>query len=247
MISNILILFFTTLLAGLVALTIPKIHSKYFYLGLVFSGAFLFSITIVHLLPELFVNQSNPGMIGMLILVGFFMQLLLDFFTSGVEHGHLHMADEHHHHHSSTIISLLLALCLHALLEGALLGHPSEIHQHHQANGLLLGIVLHKMPAAFALMTVLLCNYKNKWMAVALLVLFAITTPLGLWLSTFLGSKDIISSTTLAGIFAIVCGNFLHISTTIFFESSPSHSFNAPKLLVALLGALLAVSVEFLL
>lgn len=247
MLLNILILFFTTLLAGLVALAIPKVSSKYFYLGLVFSGAFLFSITIVHLLPELFVNQPNPGMIGLLILIGFFMQLLLDFFTSGVEHGHLHLADEHHHHHSSTIISLLVALCLHALLEGALLGHPSETHQHHHANGLLLGIVLHKMPAAFALMSVLLCNYKNRSIAVALLILFALTTPLGLWLSDFLGSKEIISSSLLTGIFALVCGNFLHISTTIFFESSPSHSFSAPKLLVAVLGASLAVSVEFLL
>ena len=96
MLLNVLILFFSTLLAGLVALIIPKINSKYFYLGLVFSGAFLFSITIVHLLPELFSDRSSPGWIGLLVLLGFFMQLLLDFFTSGVEHGHLHLADEHH-------------------------------------------------------------------------------------------------------------------------------------------------------
>jgi hypothetical protein len=43
-----------------------------------------------------------------------------------------------------------------------------------------------------------------------------------------------------------VSGNFLHISTTIVFESSPEHHFNARKLTVAILGALVAVGVEYI-
>jgi hypothetical protein len=38
-----------------------------------------------------------------------------------------------------------------------------------------------------------------------------------------------------------VCGNFLHISTTIVYESSSDHKFNARKMFVALLAAGLAV------
>jgi hypothetical protein len=48
-------------------------------------------------------------------------------------------------------------------------------------------------------------------------------------------------------LYALVSGNFLHISTTIVFESSPEHHFNARKLTVAILGALVAVAVEYFL
>jgi hypothetical protein len=44
----------------------------------------------------------------------------------------------------------------------------------------------------------------------------------------------------------LVSGNFLQISTTIVFESSVDHKFNAKKLGVALVAALIAVSAEVL-
>jgi hypothetical protein len=48
-------------------------------------------------------------------------------------------------------------------------------------------------------------------------------------------------------VYAVVSGNFLHISTTIVFESSPEHRFNAKKMAVAIVGALLAVGVQYML
>jgi hypothetical protein len=48
-------------------------------------------------------------------------------------------------------------------------------------------------------------------------------------------------------LYALVSGNFLHISTTIVFESSPSHRFDVRKMSVALAGALVAVIVEYIL
>jgi zinc and cadmium transporter len=41
-----------------------------------------------------------------------------------------------------------------------------------------------------------------------------------------------------------VSGNFLHISTTIVFESSLDHKFNARKMGVAVVAAALAVVAE---
>jgi hypothetical protein len=46
-------------------------------------------------------------------------------------------------------------------------------------------------------------------------------------------------------LYALVSGNFLHISTTIVFESSPGHKFDARKMAVTIFGALAAVAVEF--
>jgi hypothetical protein len=69
---------------------------------------------------------------------------------------------------------------------------------------------------------------------------------MGLLLSTYLANHEIISTTMLMYLYAIVSGNFLHISTTIVFESSPEHRFHAKKMAVAIVGALLAVAVQYI-
>lgn len=119
----IILLFVLSMGAGLVVFAIPKVNQSWFKLSLVFAGAYLFSITIIHMLPELFVNGMQPDVIGIFVLAGFFMQLLLEYFTSGVEHGHLHHMPGENHTHShthTTPLYLLIALCIHAFLEGTL-------------------------------------------------------------------------------------------------------------------------------
>ena len=241
-----LLLFVLTLAAGLAPLFISKINSRYFHLALVFSGAFLFGITIMHLLPELFTGVIGSRQVALWITLGFFMQVLLDNFTSGVEHGHLHVADHNHHHGGFTMFTLLTAMCLHALLEGSLLANPIAGHHHDHERGLLVGIILHKMPAAFALMSLISCNYRTKFWPVILMTLFALATPLGMVLSDQLTRAELLNPKAMIILFALVTGNFLHISTTIFFESSPGHKLGGSKLAVILLGTGIAVAAEFL-
>ena len=45
----------------------------------------------------------------------------------------------------------------------------------------------------------------------------------------------------LSAALAIAIGMLLHISTTIIFESTPDHRFNAKRFITVLLGALLAI------
>ena len=239
---GLLILF--TMVAGLAPLLVDKSNSKYFHLALVFSGAYLLGITLSHLMPELFSSEMNPQMVAVWIILGYFMQLLLDFFTTGVEHGHLHKADDDHSHGTLTMITLLSAMGLHALLEGILLSHSGSFsHQHN--GGLLTGIILHKMPAAFALMSLVRCNYKNNNWPIALMMVFALMTPIGMILGGYLNTVSWVTTSGLTVLFALVTGNFLHISTTIFLESSPAHKLNASKLLVILAGTALALATEF--
>ncbi|MEQ9006779.1 MAG: hypothetical protein RLP12_02770, partial [Ekhidna sp.] len=103
----------------------------------------------------------------------------------------------------------------------------------------LLGIVLHKMPAAFALMATMQGLGKR---AVYILILFSLASPLGMVLGDFI----LLSEDAVLIVFAIVCGSFLHISTTIFVEASPEHHFGLNKILISLLGAVLAILVEFM-
>ena len=220
-------LLFASVIAGAIIVETFNIKkSKNIQLPLTFSGAYLLAVSVLHLIPELYTHNTTDN-IGLFILGGFLIQILLEYFSQGIEHGHFH---------KSNIIpfSVLISLCLHALLEGVPLGG----HLHHNAhNALLTGIVLHKMPVAIVLMSFFFQSNISKKKAYFYLLLFALMAPLGV----FAGSLF----TTLAKyhneIMAIVIGIFLHISTTILFESTDGHRFSFTKIITIIIGALLAI------
>jgi zinc transporter ZupT len=251
MIFTLLVLFFTPLLSGLIVFLLPKGRTTNYRMLLVFAGAYLFAITVIHILPELYAQSSGLQLIGLFVLIGFFLQQLLEYITSGIEHGHIHSHTEstaHHHsvhHYSVSAIMLLFALCKHAFLEGGMLAQPLNARQVFDTNAILLGIALHRAPAAFALMTVLAVQLRSRSRGVPYLVAFSAAAPIGLLVSSYLTQEEVLSTTGLVYLYALVSGNFLHISTTIVFESSPGHRFDARKMATALFGALVAVGVEF--
>ncbi|MBV6642226.1 MAG: zinc permease [Cyclobacteriaceae bacterium] len=237
----ILVLLSTTILGGLATLLIG-LKPTSIRLPLIFAGSFLFGVTIIHILPEIFTLSDQPMSIGVFILIGFFFQQLLEHYTSGIEHGHFHA----HKSGGSTFsgISLLVALVIHSLMEGALLTHDSPFHARHESHTLLLGIILHKMPAAFALMTTVKTGSRftvGQWF---ILIIFAISSPLGLIFSEYVLA---LSHEYLLYLFALVSGGFLHISTTIFVESSPEHKIGFKKIIAAVGGATVAIVAEFFL
>ena len=69
-------------------------------LFLAFSGAFLLSTTIFELLPEVY-QHVDTKQIGVFIMGGILLQILLEFYSKGAEHGHLH------HHDSNTEVSMV--------------------------------------------------------------------------------------------------------------------------------------------
>ena len=220
-------LLFASVIAGAIIVETFNIKkSKNIQLLLTFSGAYLLAVSVLHLIPELFTHNTTNN-IGLFILGGFLIQILLEYFSQGIEHGHFH---------TSNIInfSVLISLCLHALLEGFPLGG----HLHHNAhNALLTGIVLHKIPVAIVLMTFFVKSNMSKQKAYFYLLLFALMAPLGVFAGFFF--------TTLANynneIMAIVIGIFLHISTTILFESSDGHKFSIQKILAIIVGAIIVM------
>jgi zinc transporter ZupT len=250
---KLIVLFFTPLIAGLMIYLVPSAKGSNFKLLLVFAGSYLFAITVTHILPELYRQNMELELIGLFVLAGFFLQQFLEYFTSGVEHGHIHTHehDHEHHHHSHThqtvsALVLLSALCVHAFLEGSMLAQPANLGLGYDVNAVLLGIALHRAPAAFALMTVLASQLHSKTRALPYLIGFSIAAPIGLLISSYFIESNVMSDTSLIYLYALVSGNFLHISTTIVFESSPEHRFHAKKLAVAVVGALLAVAVEYI-
>lgn len=211
---------------------------KFIKLMLSFSGGFLLSIAFIHFVPELYASETKN--IGVFILIGFLIQLALEFFSGGIEHGHVHI-----HKGQAMPWGLFISLSIHSFLEGIPLGnqyagHVIEMHHHH-ANGdnsLLFGILFHQLPVAVALMTLLVNTNISKLKAWTILMLFAIMTPSGLVLG--LTSTGISSFLDFNMILAVVVGMFLHISTTIIFETSENHKFNVLKLTSIIIGCSLA-------
>ena len=199
-----------------------------------FSGAYLLSITALHLLPEVFIGDDRGAYFGAFVLVGFFIQVMLEYLSGGIEHGHAHT-----HNHSGLPIGLMIGLCLHAFLEGMPLGGGDGGHSHHGhgVEPLLLGIVLHKYPVAMVFLAMLLNSGLGKPKAFGLLAIFAAMAPLG----TLLSGVEVVGQFQRESL-AIVIGIFLHVSTTILFESSEGHRFNAYKMMAIAAGLALSAA-----
>lgn len=219
------VLFFCAFLGGSAIFLVKSDKSKLLKLILSFSGAYLFAITVLHLIPDAYSGPDSRE-IGIFILIGFLLQIFLEQFSEGVEHGHIH---KHHDGHIFPY-GIMISLCLHAFLEGM----PLAKDQH---NELIFGIALHHIPAAFALASIFMQNNFKKSSILMYLILFAVMAPLGFYVSIGL------SNGTIGGVDAyfnkimgIVIGIFLHISTTILFESSADHKINLRKMIAVLLG-----------
>ena len=154
---------------------------------------------------------------------GLLLQILLEFLSRGAEHGHLHLDSK------STKIPwlLLISLAVHSMFDGFPLSQNQD---------LVYGIVIHKIPIAIILSSFLITSNISKSQILLFLILFALMTPIG----SIVGSLDFWTENLKNNINALVVGVLLHVSTTILFESSKNHQFNATKFGTILLGIGLA-------
>lgn len=218
-----LILFLSVVVGMLIVLLVkPKLKISQILLS--FSGAYLLAIIMLDLLPEVF-QDSNTINIGVFIIFGLIIQIVLDFFSKGADHGHVHL-------HNETYFPwvLFISLSLHAFIEGLPLSH---LHDH----SLLLGIVVHNVPISIILGTFFVASKMPKKYAIIFLTAFACMSPLG----NVAGAYFPLIQNYKTEITALVIGVLLHISTTIIFESSKEHKFNMVKFISIIIGFALAI------
>jgi zinc transporter ZupT len=218
---NYLLPLFSVLIGYMIALFLKPKSKTNLKLLLAFSGSFLLSLTVMHLLPDVY-ESHNPA-IGLFIMVGILFQIILEFFSKGAEHGHVHG------HEIMTHIPWLLfiSLCIHAFLEGFPVSH------HHS---LALGIAIHHLPIAIILTMFFVNGNLNKKAIFAFMITFAVMTPMGTLLSDYFP----VLNNYYNEITAVVIGILFHISSTIIFESSEGHKFNIAKVSMIIFGIVLA-------
>lgn len=235
----ILILFVPAFCSGLSVFFVKKKGTQFLKLILSFSGAYLFAITVLHLIPHVYQSTTtSPEILGIYVLAGFLFQLVLEQFSQGIEHGHIHLEHQHGQHQHLFPFGIMISLCLHAFLEGMPLaaGHQTQ---------LAVGISIHHIPAGFALASILISSHISKNKIIITLAMFAAMTPFGFLLSKAISAGEIGDiQLYFDKIMAVVIGIFLHISTTILFESGSidHHKFNKKKMVAVLIGVAVALA-----
>lgn len=230
MLENYILPFLSVVFGFLFVLILRPKNQYVIKLLLAFSGAFLLAMTVYTLIPEVFHSQEHADhshyhekTIGVWIVVGILLQIVLEFFSHGAEHGHMHKEKSY----KTFPWLLFFSLSIHAILEGF------PLHHHHH---FVYGIFIHHLPIAMILTIFFINSGIGLKRTAIFLILFALMTPFGVFLSENvpqLAKYHIEMS-------SIVIGIFLHISSVILFESSESHRFNFNKLAVILLGFVLA-------
>lgn len=228
------VLVLSALVGGL--LVMWRVQPKGLWMKLLtsFSGAYLFGICLTDLLP--FSYHAAGYHAGVYVVAGFVFQLVLEFFSEGIEHGHAH-----HHKKSDKGFPfvVMVSLCAHALVEGMPFGHAG----HEHADSMLMGIVFHNIPVAMILVGMMLQAGISKLETLIWLSVFALMGPLGTILfGTFIRGEAIETVEVMSGaVTAIAVGILLHVSTTILFEADTGHHFNLKKFLSVIIGFLAAI------
>jgi zinc transporter ZupT len=218
---NYLLPLLSVLIGYFIALFLRPKNKTNLKLLLAFSGSFLLSLTVMHLLPEVY--ESHDHNVGIFIMLGILFQIILEFFSKGAEHGHVHG----HAKMNQIPWLLFISLCIHAFLEGFPVSH------HHD---LALGIAIHHFPIAIILTTFFINASLNRKAIFFFMITFAVMTPLGTIASDYIPQlNDYYTEIT-----AVVIGILFHISSTIIFESSEGHKFNIAKVSMIVIGILLA-------
>jgi len=223
----------------LIAVILEPKNKKNLKLLMAFSGSFLLALTVTHLLPDVYAaseaasvaehaghshdHNHSSGNIGFFIMIGIVFQIVLEFFSKGAEHGHVHTHDKL----DKVPWLLFISLCIHALFEGM------PVSQHEE---LAWGIGIHHLPIAVILTAFFINAHMNKKVVFLFMIVFSLMTPLGTLVS---GNVEFLSK-YYAEISAIVVGILFHISSTIIFESNEGHSFNINKLIAIILGVVAA-------
>ena len=212
---------FAVLLSFAALILFPGLRVQRHRLLLSFSGAFLLGITLFELLPTVFVAYEIRDT-GVFIALGILLQIFLEFFSRGAEHGHVHKSADK----SGFSTMLFLSLGLHAFLEGIPLVQNTDI---------AWGISIHKIPVALIFGSFLLSTERTPMQSWIVMAVFALMTPLGALFGNLSSLQE-----AYPYILALAIGMMLHVSTIILFESSKDHKVNLKRFAVIALGMFLA-------
>ena len=226
---------------------------------LAFGGSYIMGLLFLHLVPEAYSLSDSITIAGVFVLMGFLVQILLEYISMGLEHGHVHL-DGHctdHDHPKVLPWAAIISLCVHALLESMPLAEGAGLENHVHNMGqlhnhvdidtnmainspLFIGLSLHKLPVALVLMGLMKSTRTKPIMRWGMLILFGLMPLMGMYAYNYIihASIEIPGGTSafMAAVYGLVIGILLHVATTVLFEIGEGHRFNFKKLCAVIIG-----------
>lgn len=186
--------------------------------GLGFSAGILIAIAILEIIPTA-IEMSGSNDIMIYTLLGFLIFFLLEQFIL------IHHFDRHSEHgskHYQFTSATFIALCIHAFLDGIVIGIGFEFSEEF---GIIVfvAIIFHRFPLAISMANIFLFNnVKNT--AMLKMTIFSSMAPFGLIFAiSFLSSVPI---EVLASLIAVSGGMFIYLGAT---DMIPELSHNEIK------------------
>jgi zinc and cadmium transporter len=223
-------IFLAALIGGLLPLFISDKKENLLKLTVAFGAGLLLGMAFLHMVPE--AAALAPGKFGYWFMGGFVLLLILERFVM------VHACEETHCHYHTIGLAAFVGLTIHGVLEGFALG--STMYASGLAPLVLVAVLSHKIPAGFALTSILRMSTRTTRQIVLFVVGVALSGPLGLALS--LGILEAKHMPVVSGcLLAMSAGSFIYIGACdLLPELHREDSEKLPRLACFMIG--LAIS-----
>ena len=212
------------------------------------AGVLLASALLVAI-PEGFAATTSSGVsttltMGGAILAGFILMLVLEALGFGHDiheehHGHEGEHGHDHVHHPSNPTSVVFGLSVHALTDGLAMGAALATGELSIAIAVAMGVIAHKIPAAFSLGVFSMHERGDASKSWKDLILFSLATPLMIILAYYAFGDVSEYNIGLAMLFA--GGTFLYVATVDVLPDIHHMETGKKALVHVLIGVMLMV------
>ena len=196
-----LLLFGAAAFGGLVPTLRPELtrRSRAFILSL--ASGILLGTAFLHMLPEAVTQVGPPVVVA--VLIGFVALLLLEKFVM------VHPCEEMDCHFHHLGMSAFIGISLHSFIDGVALG--ASMSDARLSLVVFLAILIHEIPCGFSLGSLLVLGQHPRGRVIALILLYAVMTPLGAILTWLLSMN--LPASTVGWALGFSAGNFLFVAT----------------------------------
>jgi zinc and cadmium transporter len=223
-------IFLAALAGGLLPLFISAKNENLMKLTVSFGAGLLLGMAFLHMVPE--AAEMAPGTFGYWFMGGFVLLLILERFVM------VHACEESHCHYHTVGLAAFVGLTIHGILEGFALG--STLYASGLAPLVLIAVLSHKIPAGFALTSILRMSKRTLRQIVLFIVGVSLSGPLGLALS--LGILEAKHMPVVSGsLLAMSAGSFIYIGACdLLPELHREDSEKIPRLTCFMIGLALS-------
>lgn len=219
------------------------------------AAGFLLASAILIAIPEGFMIYDEGGGVdfdaipasGLAVLLGFLLLLVLETFGFGhdIHEEHHEHAHEHGHGHvnhpSGVATSAVVGLTIHAAADGLAIGAALAADELHITLPILLGVLMHKLPAAFSLGAFSQHERNDRKRSLIDILVFSAATPLFIIITwSLLGD---VSEAWIGLAILFSAGSFLYVATVDVLPEVHRHGSAKEVCLKVMIGALAIIAV----